>query len=94
MSTDNENSGTVPTQLARPAEPPPPGVQSNFDNPNNMKLAGEVCLHTTFAICTLVFAIHMFTQLRIARKLRVEDWLLLLTWVSVYTLALIEYILN
>jgi hypothetical protein len=66
----------------RPAELPPPGVEPNLINPVSMKLNGEVCLYLTFALSTLVLAVHIFSQRHVTRKFRLEDWLLLLTWVS------------
>jgi hypothetical protein len=68
--------------LNGPAQRPPPNVKPNFVNPWSMKYGGAVALYTILAVCTLVFVIHIYTQLRIGRKFIWEDRLLVLTWVS------------
>ena len=68
--------------LNGPAQRPPPGVQPNFANPGGMTYAGYVALGTIVSVCTLVFAIHIFTQICIIRRFAWEDGFLVLAWVS------------
>jgi hypothetical protein len=75
-------AGKLQAMLDGPAQRPPPGVRPNLDDPWSVKHSAEVALCALFALSSLVFIVHVFTQLRIARKFNREDWLLSLTWVS------------
>lgn len=68
--------------LGLPAEQPPPNVEPNFGNPWSMEFSADRALHVLYALSTVMFLIKMYGQLRIVRKFGVEDYVLVLAWVS------------
>ena len=68
--------------LSLPAEQPPPNVEPNFVNPSSMESSAERALHVLYALSTVMFLVKIYGQLRIVRKLGLEDYVLILAWVS------------
>ncbi|KAI1813012.1 hypothetical protein GGS20DRAFT_555431 [Poronia punctata] len=70
--------------LDMPAAAPPPGVVPDFDHPWSLEWHAEVTLHCLYSLATVLFFTKVFVQLRIVRKLTVEDYVLAVAWL-VYT---------
>ena len=68
--------------LKQPAMPAPPGVKPNFEHPaNNFSYAFPLYL-LVFIISNSVFAMKMYSQIRVIKQMRFEDWMLVIGWVS------------
>ncbi|KAI0404812.1 hypothetical protein F4802DRAFT_212963 [Xylaria palmicola] len=66
-----------PTQL--PASPPPPGIRSNFDNPDNYKSQVIILQAVVVPFTTLAVFIRLYTRAVIKKSLGADDWLALLS---------------
>jgi hypothetical protein len=58
--------------LNQPAEATPPGVNPTFE-PQVLFPAGEPLVQTLFAVSTVLFAVRMYAQACIHRKMILED---------------------
>lgn len=63
----------IQNNLDGPALHPPPGVSSNFVNPENFKAFMTVILALCISISTLVFWMRMYTKFYIFGKTGWED---------------------
>lgn len=63
----------------------PPGVQRNFENPDNDLSTALPLFIVIFILSNLVFAGKMYSQLFIVKRMFTEDYLLVVAWVSVYS---------
>ncbi|KAF2184012.1 hypothetical protein K469DRAFT_710387 [Zopfia rhizophila CBS 207.26] len=72
--------------LKSPALAAPSGVVANFDNPRNSFSYAFPLFLLVFILSNVVFATRMYVQLRVIRKMQVEDYVLILGWV-VYAFA-------
>lgn len=68
--------------LERPAMDPPPGVKSNFDNPESFRVKSLAMMISLLIVVTLVFVGWVFTKVRVAKKLHIEDYIITLAYVS------------
>ncbi|KAF1951250.1 hypothetical protein CC80DRAFT_496270 [Byssothecium circinans] len=76
--------------LKQPAMPAPPGVKPDFENPgNNFSYAFPMYL-VVFIISNSVFAMKIFTQIRLIKQMRLEDWMLAAGWL-VYAFAFFPF---
>ncbi len=78
-------SSLTPEQLAQlPAGQPPPGVVSNFDNPDS--IAGSAIAPISFflAVMIIVMAMRMYCRVFILKSVGLDDWTALLASVSSY----------
>lgn len=69
--------------LDRPAMDPPEGVKSDFIDPESYRARGLGMTITLLVVVTFVFAGWVFTKVRIAKKLHVEDYIIALAYVSI-----------
>ena len=65
----------------KPAQAPPPGIKPTYI-PQQLYPGSQALVHTLFAISTVVFLVRMYAQLRIYKKMSLEDYILALSWVS------------
>jgi len=65
-----------------PAQSPPAGVTPNFVNPPGIWGLSAGILIFGIIVATFMVGIKMYAQIRIVRKFFLEDWFLLLAWVS------------
>lgn len=68
--------------MDRPAIPPPPGVISNFDNPESVRSWGLPLQIAILTIVTLLVAAWMFTKIKIVKKIFIDDYIIFLAYVS------------
>lgn len=68
--------------LKLPAQLPPPGVTVDFQHPDNIRTLCNGLLFFYIGISTVLVAVRIYTQSRVIRKLRIEDYILVLAWVS------------
>lgn len=68
--------------LSSPASTPPLGVKANFENAENAFHFAFPLFVGVFVLSNLVFGMKMYVQLRIVRRMHLEDYLLGLGWVS------------
>lgn len=59
--------------LSDPAMPAPPGMRSNFVNPNDLKTEGLILVIFCLTISTFVVSMRMWTKIRLLRKVVLED---------------------
>lgn len=59
--------------LNRPALDPPPGLVSNFDNPDNRNAAGYGIAIACFTVASISFIIRVYYRARVLRKWTAED---------------------
>lgn len=59
--------------LEGPALNPPPGTVSNFDNPFTLRRETIIVGSLFFILATVSVLIRFYTQVRIDKKLRLED---------------------
>ncbi|KAF2973000.1 hypothetical protein GQX73_g499 [Xylaria multiplex] len=65
----------TPEQLAQlPVVPPPPGVQSNFDNPDSNAASGIIAISVILALMLLVVAMRMYSRIVIVKNPGPDDW--------------------
>ncbi|KZZ89738.1 hypothetical protein AAL_07631 [Moelleriella libera RCEF 2490] len=80
MSNPLENFPNLPPEvqeqiLNRPALDPPPGLVSNFDNPDNRNAAGYGIAIACFTVASISFIIRVYYRARVLRKWTAEDYL-------------------
>lgn len=68
--------------LNSPALAAPSGVTPNFDGPDSAFHFTFPLLLVSFAISNVMFGMKMYVQLRVVRKMRMEDYMLIIGWVS------------
>ncbi|KAI4232872.1 MAG: hypothetical protein L6R40_007276 [Gallowayella cf. fulva] len=66
-----------------PALPPPPGRQPNFLHPDSLARWNVVCVSACLSITTLLFLLRSGVRLIIKRSWILEDYLVLISWVSI-----------
>lgn len=59
--------------LNGPALPPPPGVQSNFDNPDTLSVYVVPTITLAITFSTLALLMRMYTQRAIGKPMYWED---------------------
>jgi hypothetical protein len=64
-----------------PAAHPPPGIEANFENPENIRDYAFPLFIFVAAITSSVFLAKLWVQLRIVKKMLYEDWILTVAWV-------------
>lgn len=67
--------------LQLPAAHPPPDVKVNFENPPNIRGYSFPLFLVVVFLTNGVFLAKLWVQLRIAKKMLVEDWVLTVAWV-------------
>ncbi|KAH9904695.1 hypothetical protein F4778DRAFT_40567 [Xylariomycetidae sp. FL2044] len=77
MSASSQ-AATDPTQV--PAGVPPPGVEPNFNNPDNYKHENIILHSVVLSITTIAVFVRIYTRAVIRRNMGVDDWLALLSW--------------
>lgn len=63
----------IQNELDSAALPPPPGIHSNFVNPENIQVVIITILALCVSISTLVFGMRMYTKVFIFHKTGWED---------------------
>ncbi|KAI0544893.1 hypothetical protein F4679DRAFT_589002 [Xylaria curta] len=58
-----------------PALPPPPGVQSNFDNPETREGPARIVVGLTYGLMLIFLALRIYTRVRITNSLGIDDYL-------------------
>ncbi|TRX88040.1 hypothetical protein FHL15_011042 [Xylaria flabelliformis] len=58
-----------------PALPPPPGVQSNFDNPQTREGPARIVVGLTYGLMLIFLALRIYTRVRITNSLGIDDYL-------------------
>ena len=66
-------NGPLMELLNGPLMEPPPGMQSNFINPANLKTEGLILMTFCLIASTLVVCMRMWTKTRLIRKVVLED---------------------
>lgn len=72
--------------LDLPAALPPPGVIPNFENPPNMRSFGLPLFVLLAVVTNSVFLAKLWVQIRIAKKMLLEDWMLNVAWLIYVTI--------
>ncbi len=66
--------------LQAPAAPAPPGIIPNFENPPNTASYMIPVFAAVVIFTNLVFLVKIWVQLRIFKRMLIEDWILSLAW--------------
>ncbi|KAI8944743.1 hypothetical protein F4801DRAFT_570613 [Xylaria longipes] len=66
-----------------PALPPPPGVQSNFDNPETREGLAKIVVGLTYGLMVIFLALRIYTRVRITNSLGIDDYLSLAAGASI-----------
>lgn len=56
-----------------PALPPPPGVQSNFDNPETREELARIVVGLTYGLMLVFLALRIYARVSITNSLGVDD---------------------
>lgn len=56
-----------------PALPPPPGVQSNFENPETREGLAKIIVSLTYGLMLIFLAMRIYTRVRITNSLGIDD---------------------
>ncbi|KAI0894988.1 hypothetical protein F4806DRAFT_503391 [Annulohypoxylon nitens] len=70
-----------------PAQSPPPGVTSNFDNPETLVNKNNIAMGVSIPLITIFFFLRVYVRLYIRQAWIFEDWLVLTAWASTISLA-------
>ncbi|KAH7130058.1 hypothetical protein B0J11DRAFT_577610 [Dendryphion nanum] len=66
--------------LNSPAALPPPGIEANFENPGNIRGYAFPLFLVVVSVTNGVFLAKLWVQLRIVKKMLLEDYILALAW--------------
>ncbi|KAI1748061.1 hypothetical protein F4782DRAFT_386685 [Xylaria castorea] len=66
-----------------PALPPPPGVQSNFDNPETREDSAKIVVVLTYGLMLIFLALRIYTRVKITNSLGIDDYLSLAAGASI-----------
>ncbi|KAI1356662.1 hypothetical protein F5Y01DRAFT_1081 [Xylaria sp. FL0043] len=77
--------------LNGPVIPPPPGVESNFDNPPNRNTLGKVVDLTSLALATIFFFLRVFTRFKLRSRINIVDVLSTLAYILWVPYVYINY---
>ncbi|TRX97450.1 hypothetical protein FHL15_001728 [Xylaria flabelliformis] len=66
--------------LDGPALAPPPGVEPQFDNPPNLKLATDAVPITSLIVATLVLMMRIYTRISVVRRFNIADYSVIVGW--------------
>jgi hypothetical protein len=69
--------------LEEPAMDPPPGVMSNFINPSSDRKKSLAMITSLLIIVVLVFAVWVYTKVKVQKKWHPEDYVIALAFVSI-----------
>jgi len=58
-----------------PLQPPPPGVVSNFVNPDSLSALPKVFIYVTLPPMVLFLVLRFYVRITISRKVGTDDWL-------------------
>ncbi|KAI0890591.1 uncharacterized protein GGS22DRAFT_194561 [Annulohypoxylon maeteangense] len=70
-----------------PALQPPPGVASNFVNPESLAGKNNIAMGVSIPLITISFFLRVYVRIWIRRTWVFEDWLALTAWASTVSLA-------
>lgn len=66
-----------------PALEPPPGVESNFENPNNTVQTWNIITQSLcIGLTTIFFVLRMYTRVLVQKTVNLEDYLCLAAWIG------------
>lgn len=82
--------------LEGPAMAPPPGIESNFVNPPDLKNVDYTVMLIAIIFPTIATALRLYTKAFVIRTLGCEDWVALLGWAlfiayCAWTVVMIEH---
>ncbi|KAI1126740.1 hypothetical protein F5Y10DRAFT_244236 [Nemania abortiva] len=66
-----------------PALPPPPGVESNFDNPETRADLAKIVVSLTYGLMLVFLAMRIYTRIIVTNSLGVDDYLSLAAGASI-----------
>lgn len=66
--------------LNSPAARPPPGITPNFKNPENDRGYAFPLFLVVVVLANGIFLARLWVQLRIVKKMLLEDWILTVAW--------------
>ncbi|KAI1213911.1 uncharacterized protein F4807DRAFT_469664 [Annulohypoxylon truncatum] len=75
------------TASPTPALPPPPGVTSNFVNPESLTDENNIAMGVSIPLITISFFLRVYARIWIRKTWVFEDWLALTAWASTVSLA-------
>lgn len=58
-----------------PLQAPPPGVVSNFENPDSLSALPKVFIYVTLPPMALFLVLRFYVRSTISRKVGIDDWL-------------------
>ncbi|KAI0430581.1 hypothetical protein F5Y09DRAFT_307305 [Xylaria sp. FL1042] len=77
--------------LNGPVIPPPPGIESNFDNPPNRNTLGKAVDLTSLALATIFFLLRVFTRIKLRSRINLVDVLSTLAYILWVPYVYINY---
>ncbi|KAI1243895.1 hypothetical protein MGN70_013762 [Eutypa lata] len=75
------------TSSLTPASPPPPGVTSNFENPESLVRVNYIAMGVAIPLTTVFFTLRAYTRIWIKQTWIFEDWLALIAWIGTIALC-------
>ncbi|KAI0530317.1 hypothetical protein GGR58DRAFT_493819 [Xylaria digitata] len=75
------------TQQPTPALPPPPGVTSNFVNPETLDHELKIGAGVVVPLTTIFVFLRVYVRFWMKKLWALEDWFLLLAWAGTLILA-------
>ena len=73
MSSTISSMMASPSATLKPALKPPPGVESNFANPESLKSKNDIAMAVSITLTTILYFMRCYARIIIKKQWIVED---------------------